>query len=71
MTDIRIKPVGELKAAHLFDIVIDLNPRLSFGAGPVGQRVLFGAAKGSFGAAAARRGARAAAATGRCSAPMA
>ena len=48
MTDQRAKDVGELATAHLFDIVIDLNPRLNFGAGPAGQRVLFGAAKGSF-----------------------
>ena len=48
MLDTRVKPVGELTATHLFDIVVDLNPRLNFGAGPVGQRVLFGAAKGSF-----------------------
>lgn len=48
MIDPRVKSVGDLAARHLFDIVVDLDPRLNFGAGPVGQRVLFGAAKGSF-----------------------
>lgn len=48
MMDTRIKAVEDLTAAPLFDIVVDLNPRLNFGAGPAGQRVLFGAAKGSF-----------------------
>lgn len=44
----RVKAVGEIETAHLFDIVIDLNPRLNIGAGPLGQRVLFGSAGGSF-----------------------
>lgn len=48
MADPRVKSVGDLETRHLFDIVVDLDPRLNFGAGPVGQRVLFGAAKGSF-----------------------
>lgn len=48
MTDPRIKAVGEISTTHLFDIVIDLNPRLNFGSGPLGQRILFGAANGSF-----------------------
>lgn len=48
MADARVKPVGDLQTRHLFDIVVDLDPRINFGAGPVGQRVLFGAAKGSF-----------------------
>jgi Protein of unknown function (DUF3237) len=47
-SDPRIKDVGEIETAHLFDIVVDLNPRLNFGTGPLGQRVLFGAASGSF-----------------------
>src|SRR5271163_4478847 len=46
--DPRVKAVGEVKAAHLFDIVVDLNPRLDIGAGPLGRRILFGAAGGSF-----------------------
>jgi hypothetical protein len=46
--DPRVKPVSDIKTAHLFDIVVDLNPRLNFGQGPVGRRILFGAAGGSF-----------------------
>jgi Protein of unknown function (DUF3237) len=46
--DPRIKPVAEIATAHLFDIVVDLNPPLDFGAGPLGRRVLYGAAGGSF-----------------------
>ncbi|WP_431044759.1 DUF3237 domain-containing protein [Streptomyces sp. P1-3] len=37
-----------MRTEHLFDIVIDLNPRLTFGDGPFGRRTLFGAAGGSF-----------------------
>ena len=47
--DPRVRAVGEIATAHLFDIVIDLNPRLNIGGGPFGQRILFGAAGGSFG----------------------
>ena len=46
--DPRVKAVADIQAAHLFDIVIDLQPHLSFGAGPLGRRVLFGAAGGNF-----------------------
>ena len=46
--DPRVKAIGEIRTEHLFDIVIDLNPRLNIGAGPFGQRILFGAAGGSF-----------------------
>jgi hypothetical protein len=46
--DPRVKPVGEITTAHLFDIVVDLNPRLNIGDGPLGRRILFGAAGGSF-----------------------
>jgi hypothetical protein len=48
MADPRLRAVGAIDTTHLFDIVIDLSPRLNFGAGPAGNRVLFGAAKGSF-----------------------
>jgi hypothetical protein len=48
MTDSRVKPLGEITTAHLFDIVIDLNPRLAIGDGPFGRRILFGAAGGTF-----------------------
>lgn len=43
-----MKAIGEIKTAYLFDIAIDLNPRLNIGDGPFGQRILFGAAGGSF-----------------------
>ncbi|MBT2408681.1 MULTISPECIES: DUF3237 domain-containing protein [unclassified Streptomyces] len=46
--DPRVKAVGEIKTTHLFDIAVDLNPRLNIGDGPTGRRVLFGAAGGSF-----------------------
>ena len=44
--DTRVKDVGEIATAHLFDMVVDLNPRLNIGSGPYGRRVLFGAAGG-------------------------
>src|SRR4051794_41957495 len=47
-TDPRVRTIDEIKTTLLFDIVIDLNPRLNIGAGPFGQRILFGAAGGSF-----------------------
>lgn len=46
--DPRMKDVGDVRTAHLFDMVVDLNPRLSIGGGPYGRRVLFGAAGGTF-----------------------
>jgi Protein of unknown function (DUF3237) len=46
--DSRIKAVGEIRTEHLFDMVVDLNPRLNIGSGPLGLRVLFGSAGGSF-----------------------
>jgi len=46
--DSRVKAIDEIKTSLLFDIVVDLNPRLNIGAGPLGQRILFGAAGGSF-----------------------
>jgi hypothetical protein len=48
MKDPRVKAVAEFKAIHLFDVVIDLKPRLNIGEGPFGRRILFGAAGGSF-----------------------
>lgn len=47
-SDPRVKDVAEIETAHLFDMVVDLNPRLDIGRGPFGQRVLFGSAGGSF-----------------------
>jgi len=46
--DSRVKALGEIRTVHLFDIVIDLDPRLNIGSGSLGQRVLFGSAGGSF-----------------------
>jgi hypothetical protein len=46
--DARVKTVGGIQTAMLFDMVVDLDPRLDFGAGPLGQRVLFGSAGGKF-----------------------
>ncbi len=40
----RVRDVGEIRTEHLFDVVIDLAPRLDIGGG----RVLFGATGGSF-----------------------
>jgi hypothetical protein len=47
-SDPRIKAVEAIKTVPLFDMVVDLNPRLNFGDGPVGRRILFGSAGGSF-----------------------
>jgi hypothetical protein len=47
-SDSRIKAIGEISTAHLFDMVVDLNPRLNIGSGPFGRRILFGASGGSF-----------------------
>ncbi|WP_330228625.1 DUF3237 domain-containing protein [Nocardia sp. NBC_00508] len=46
--DARVQPVGTIATTPLFDVVVNLNPRLDFGAGPLGRRILFGAAGGSF-----------------------
>ncbi|MFB9264141.1 DUF3237 domain-containing protein [Bradyrhizobium erythrophlei] len=48
MKDPRVKSFGPITTAHLFDIVIDLEPRLEIGEGPLGRRILFGAAGGTF-----------------------
>ena len=37
--DPRVKAIGEITTRHLFDMVVDLSPRLEIGAGPgVGVR---------------------------------
>ncbi|MBF6300731.1 DUF3237 domain-containing protein [Nocardia amamiensis] len=46
--DTRVRTVGTISTTPLFDVVVNLNPRLDFGAGPLGRRILFGAAGGSF-----------------------
>ena len=48
MADPRVKTVAEVRTEHLFDVVVDLNPRLNIGDGPLGRRILFGAAGGTF-----------------------
>jgi hypothetical protein len=47
-SDSRVKALEDITTEHLFDMVVDLNPRLSFGDGPFGRRSLFGSAGGSF-----------------------
>jgi hypothetical protein len=47
--DPRIKHVADIKTVPLFDMIVDLSsPPISFGETPVGRRVLFGAASGTF-----------------------
>lgn len=46
--DPRVKALGDISTRHLFDILVDLNPRLDIGTGPLGRRILFGSAGGSF-----------------------
>ena len=46
--DPRVKAVADIRTELLFDIVVDLNPRLGIGDGPFGRRIFFGAAGGSF-----------------------
>lgn len=46
--DPRARALPDARTTHLFDVVVDLQPALSFGAGPLGRRVLFGSAGGCF-----------------------
>lgn len=46
--DPRVKAISEITTRHLFDMVVDLNPRVEIGTGPLGRRILFGSAGGSF-----------------------
>lgn len=46
--DARVKNVGEITTEHLFDIVINLDPKLDIGSGPFGRRVFYGSAGGTF-----------------------
>ena len=46
--DPRHRAIATPRLAPLFDIIVDLQPRLEFGPGPVGRRVLFGSAGGTF-----------------------
>jgi Protein of unknown function (DUF3237) len=47
-SDSRVRAIGEIATAHVFDMVVNLNPRLDFGEGPLGRRILFGSGGGSF-----------------------
>jgi hypothetical protein len=46
--DPRVKSVAAIRTTPLFDIIVDLNPKLNIGDGPLGRRILFGAAGGTF-----------------------
>jgi hypothetical protein len=44
----RIRDIADITTEHLFDLVVDLDPRIDIGPGPFGRRVFFGAAGGTF-----------------------
>jgi hypothetical protein len=46
--DARIKTVAPIQTTLLFDIIVNLDPRIDMGPGPTGQRVVFGSAGGAF-----------------------
>jgi hypothetical protein len=46
--DTRVRAVDEPRMELLFDMVVDLQPKVNFGAGPLGTRVLFASAGGTF-----------------------
>ena len=46
--DARVRELAAVSTELLFDMVVDLHPKLNFGAGPLGTRVYFGSAGGSF-----------------------
>jgi hypothetical protein len=48
MPDARVRAIGEITTCHLFDMVVELSPRIDIGSGPFGRRVVFGSAGGSF-----------------------
>jgi hypothetical protein len=47
-SDTRVRAVGEIRTAPLFDIVVNLQPGQNFGEGPLGRRILFVSAGGTF-----------------------
>lgn len=67
--DARLKDIDEIKTTHLFDMAVDLDPRLDIGPGPLGRRVLFGSAGGTFEGPRLRGEVLPGVGTGRCSAP--
>jgi hypothetical protein len=46
--DPRIRDVAEITTIHLLDLVADLDQPLDIGDGPLGRRVIFGSAGGTF-----------------------
>src|SRR4051812_6273694 len=46
--DPRVKEVAEPCTTRLFDMVVTLDPRLDIGLGPLGRRMFFGSAGGTF-----------------------
>ncbi|MBI2771616.1 MAG: DUF3237 domain-containing protein [Burkholderiales bacterium] len=46
--DPRFKQLSNVRTEHLFDVAIDLQRPLNIGDGPLGRRVFFGAAGGTF-----------------------
>lgn len=46
--DPRIRDIGPIETVRLFDMVVDLAPPLHIGVGPLGRRILFHVAGGSF-----------------------
>lgn len=46
--NVRARAVADIATTLLFDMVVDLDPRLDFGAAATGRRVLFGSAGGTF-----------------------
>jgi hypothetical protein len=46
--DPRVKDAGGITTEHLFDVVVDLAPRLDIGVGPFGRRIVFGSTGGTF-----------------------
>lgn len=46
--DTRVRSIQPITTELLFDIVIDLQPKLNFGAGPYGLRIFYGSAGGTF-----------------------
>lgn len=46
--DPRTRTIASPRTEHLFDMVVDLHEKVNFGNGPLGTRVFFGSAGGSF-----------------------
>lgn len=46
--DPRIRDVADITTVYLLELAVDLDPPLDIGDGPLGRRVLFGSAGGTF-----------------------